>query len=168
MKCDWNDCFTCPYPDCVKDSRLMLDKIKDPAPQRIDKPKQNTVDRKAYNKAWNEAHKEWKREYARRYYKKNKARIEKKKKEHYQEHREEILAKAKVYRQRKKIMESKCFECNREFQPASTVLKYKGKYFCSDSCLGEYLVDHAEGIKEIEYDTPENIRLCALEKKGEY
>lgn len=65
-------------------------------------------------------------------------------------------------------MNSKCYECGREFRPATTLLKYQEKLFCSADCLGEYLVDHTEEIEEIEYDTPENIRMCELEKRWEY
>ncbi len=162
MKCDWNDCFTCPYPDCILSDNSKI--LKSPKPvkekhgKRTEEEKQAIYQKwvnehkeylKEYNKAWTEAHKEWRSEYMREYYSQNK----------------EIIKKC---RQMRKIMKSKCFECNKEFQPATTVLKYKGKYFCSDSCLGEYLLDQAEGITEIEYDTPENIRICALEEKGEY
>lgn len=74
MKCRHNDCFTCPYPDCISDKVKKGDKKSrgklSPEELKIHKQEAN---KKYYNK--NRAQiSEWKREY----YKKKKAGSSKK------------------------------------------------------------------------------------------
>ena len=43
------------------------------------------------------------------------------------------------------------------------------KYFCNEKCLGKYLVDKVDDETEAVWvDTPENIRMCALERQAEF
>ena len=62
-----------------------------------------------------------------------------------------------------------CYWCHKHFDRPGDIYKYKKHYFCDDTCLGEYLVSKAEDeIEVVWHDTEENIRICALEAKGEY
>lgn len=62
-----------------------------------------------------------------------------------------------------------CSWCRRVFSTPTDLLRYDDKIFCDTNCLGEYLVEKAEeDIEEIWFDTPENIEICAKEKRAEY
>ena len=62
-----------------------------------------------------------------------------------------------------------CDWCNRHYDTPRQMLRYDDKFFCDDECLGEYLVDRAEGdIEEIWFDTPENIEICEKEQRAEW
>ena len=53
MKCN-HDCFTCPYPDCIKDNARKGDSINSHKKYYL----QHRGDRLSYQKAYNAAHKE--------------------------------------------------------------------------------------------------------------
>ena len=74
MKCNYNDCFTCPYPDCI---------LGDEVP---------------YKKMTPEEFKEHRREYQRQYHLKRKAEHNKRHLEYYNEHKEEISLQRKKKR----------------------------------------------------------------------
>ena len=78
--------------------------------------------------------------------------------------------RAAAIRAKKKMeRESKCFWCHKEWNEPREVIRYKGKYFCDEECLGEYLVDKAEGeFESVWHDTEENIKTCEQEKKAEW
>lgn len=54
MKCGHDDCFTCPYPDCISDVHVgpYAKRGRKPLP-----PEEKAKRRKAYNKAYTEKHK---------------------------------------------------------------------------------------------------------------
>ena len=52
MKCKWHDCFTCPYADCIKDT-----KTQDNPETHKRYYERHKSERLAYQKAYNEAHK---------------------------------------------------------------------------------------------------------------
>lgn len=91
MKCNHNDCFTCPYPDCIKGVRVKKEKPK----ATKTKPKKEVVikekkkvgrPRKDRSNYWNE------------YYAKNAERIRENNRKRYYEKREEIQEKQRKYR----------------------------------------------------------------------
>lgn len=62
-----------------------------------------------------------------------------------------------------------CDWCNRQYDTPRAMLRYGDHIFCDDECLGEYLVDKADGeIEEIWFDTPENIEQREVERKAQY
>ncbi len=76
MKCTHDDCFTCPYPDCIYDK----------AKVKSDKPKR-TTDRSEY---WAE------------YYQKNKERIKARRKKHREANKQSYSERAHKYYLKKK------------------------------------------------------------------
>lgn len=62
-----------------------------------------------------------------------------------------------------------CSWCHKVHDRPRDLLRYDDKIFCDEKCLGEYLVDKADGdIETIDFDTPENIEMMAMERKAEY
>lgn len=53
MKCEHNDCFTCPYEDCI--SNFEIGKRSRPGRKELS-PEEKAKRRKAYNKAYNQRH----------------------------------------------------------------------------------------------------------------
>lgn len=85
MKCN-KDCFNCKYDDCIltEEEAGKLDPKKYKMSEEA-RAKWREYFRK-YHREWRKAHKEYERERHRRY---------------YLQHREEILEKAKIYREAK-------------------------------------------------------------------
>lgn len=103
------------------------------------------------------------------YYEKRQEHIKEVNKAYYESHKQELSHKARQRRMRKKIMESGCYWCHKEFNEPRKILRYHGKYFCDDECLGEYLVDKVEDeITDIDFDTAENIEICEKERWAEW
>jgi hypothetical protein len=47
------------------------------------------------------------------------------------------------------------------------IIRHEDKYFCSEECLGEYLVSKIEDEIDVEwFDTEEHMRICAEEEKN--
>ena len=67
MKCSHNDCFTCPYPDCIADGKDLVEGRKKLSPQEL------VERRKATQKRWYEKHKKERKEYYHKRYLKKKA-----------------------------------------------------------------------------------------------
>ena len=64
-ECGHEDCFTCPYADCIVDSYAI----------REETPKKSTSDKqKECLKRWREQHPNYMRDYKREYYRKNRER----------------------------------------------------------------------------------------------
>ena len=64
---------------------------------------------------------------------------------------------------------TECEWCKKVIDTPRSLLRYDDLLFCDEQCLGEYMVDQADGdIEEIWFDTPENIELCAKERISEY
>lgn len=62
-----------------------------------------------------------------------------------------------------------CKWCNKNYTTPRYMVRYKEDFFCDDTCLGEYMVDQADGDTEaIWFDTPENIEMRELEKRAEW
>ena len=60
-----------------------------------------------------------------------------------------------------------CKCCHKDITSPCEILVYHGMYFCDNDCLGSYLVEQAEDEIEIDWvDTPENMKICALEDRG--
>ena len=61
---------------------------------------------------------------------------------------------------------SSCYFCKHKFDKPMDIIRYKDRYFCSEECLGEYLVKQIEDEIDVEwFDTEENMRICAEEEK---
>ena len=57
-----------------------------------------------------------------------------------------------------------CFHCGKDLKHESS--SYNGNYFCSDYCLGAYLIEqHEDEIEWIDFITEEALRDRALEDK---
>lgn len=57
-----------------------------------------------------------------------------------------------------------CFHCGKDLKHESS--SYDGNYFCSDYCLGAYLIEkHEDEIEWIDFVTEEALRDRALEDK---
>lgn len=114
MKCQHNDCFTCPYPDCIADSTTEakgIEKKKTPRPKKnqnkkkiakrdikavVEKEIKNT--QKKYNREYYLTHKveiAIKRHEA---YLRNKDKVKAYQKQYYELHREDICERAKEKR----------------------------------------------------------------------
>lgn len=109
MKCNHNDCFTCPYPDCVigNNQRYVRQNIGIAS---------NT------------------KEYKKKYDELNKERISEKHKEWYNAHKEEISAKRKAITMSK---HKTCVYCGKRWH--SEAFMYKKKVFCNSECLCDWL-----------------------------
>lgn len=53
MKCEHNDCFTCPYPDCIKNS----EPIKRKCGRKALSPEEKKRRKKIYNATYRKKHK---------------------------------------------------------------------------------------------------------------
>ena len=105
------------------------------------------------------------KEYRRKYYQENRDRLLAKQNAYRESHKAEINLKNRI----KRMENRECYWCHKHFDRPGDIYKYKKHYFCDDTCLGEYLVSKAEDDIEVVWnDTEENIRICALEAKGEY
>lgn len=66
-------------------------------------------------------------------------------------------------------VEIQCRCCHKELDEPGTIIKYDGNFFCSDDCLGAYLVEQVEeDIELVRIDTKENMKMCAEESKNEW
>lgn len=114
MKCGHDDCFTCPYLDCILDDNKRPKKI----PPKVKGRKRTEEEKKAIHQKWVDEHKEYLREYHREYKRKHKEEvrenqrnfIHKHREEHnargrkyYQEHKEELREKRRLKREAKKL-----------------------------------------------------------------
>ena len=62
-----------------------------------------------------------------------------------------------------------CEWCRKNYDMPRYMLGYDDKYFCDDECLGEYLVSEKDGdIEQIWFDTPDNLKMVAEERKAEW
>lgn len=62
-----------------------------------------------------------------------------------------------------------CEWCRKNYDTPRYMLGYDDKYFCDDECLGEYLVNEKDGdIEQIWFDTPDNLKMIAEERKAEW
>lgn len=109
---------------------------------------------KAYNKQYADAHKEERRIANKKY---------------YELHKDKISMDLKKKRLKKKIMEIGCEWCGKDFEEPTKIIQYKKKFFCDETCLGEYLVNKVEDeISEIDLDTMGNIEICMKENWAEW
>lgn len=144
MKCGHDDCFTCPYTDCIL-----------PEPEQPCKSKKDAKRIRSQGR--------WKA-----YYAANQEKICNRSKEYYYANYEVISQKRKEAYRRKKMCQLECHWCHKDLNKPRYVMKYKRKYFCNEDCLGEYLVSQAEpDVEVVWHDTPENMRICAEEAKHE-
>ena len=89
MKCEHNDCFTCPYPDCIVTNKQIAAQAK----EHKRKPGRKKIDpeiRKQNVKRWRQD-----------YYQQNREILLNKSHKYYQEHIEELREKQKEYRNKK-------------------------------------------------------------------
>lgn len=57
-----------------------------------------------------------------------------------------------------------CEYCGVDYDEPQSILRYQGKYYCDELCLGKYLEEQIDDEVEEEWiDTKENMRLCAIE-----
>lgn len=82
MACEHDDCYTCPYPDCISKKE----------------PEKKKPGRKRIDPALKRQHK---LEYQRRYNKEHKEKINEFMKKYYQEHEEEYRARERKNRNKK-------------------------------------------------------------------
>ena len=62
-----------------------------------------------------------------------------------------------------------CDWCHRHYETPRELVRYDDKIFCDEDCLGQYLVDKADGeIEVIWFDTPDNIEMAEAERKAQY
>ena len=80
MRCGHDDCFSCPYPDCILDGVNVADK----------KPKRKPSSRSGYYRKWYEAHRTERQEYSKQYYRDNIKEGRKKRKQYYKDHQEKM------------------------------------------------------------------------------
>lgn len=73
-----------------------------------------------------------------------------------------------TYGYKLKIWDGEC--CEMCAKPLSRECShYDGKYFCSDSCLGQYLVEKIDDeIEWVDFRTLDEIKLAEAERKAEY
>jgi len=67
MRCNHNDCFTCPYPDCIADAPAVSERARLTEEERI-------LHRRANQKRWYDNHKEERKAYQRKKYLERKAK----------------------------------------------------------------------------------------------
>ena len=90
MKCEHDNCLTCPYPDCIATDKQIAAQAK----EHRRKPGRKKIDP--------ELKKENARRWQREYYQQNKEAVLDKMHKYYQNHAEEIRQKQKEYRDRKR------------------------------------------------------------------
>ena len=118
VKCN-NDCFNCPYPDCIiSDTDIKIESEED-----------NEED----------SEKDRKREYQKHYRETHKEQARKAQHDWYVRNTEKRKAQAKA-RRVKALHErlSTCSQC--KCQTGKTVMIYHKKVYCSDECLKTYLL----------------------------
>ena len=103
----------------------------------------------------------WRKDYNKSYYKINR-----------QDLKERARKRAEVLRLAKHMEKlNKCCWCDKEFDKPHEMIKYHKYYFCSEECLGEYLVDKAQKKDELQtvwVDTEENIETLAREEAAQW
>jgi len=123
MECGIDDCFACPFPDCILDEN---DKIKPIGLKKVGVPKKAnkiTRDMQKYN---------------RDYYILNQEYLKAVAKEHAAVKRKERIIS----------QQSTCFYCKKVNKKPHEVIKYHKYYFCGPECLGNYLYQRAEDKQE--------------------
>lgn len=123
MECGFDDCFACPYPDCIVDE---YGKVKLIGVKKIGAPtKANKITKDI-------------RKYNRDYYILNQEYLKDKQKEYAAVKRKERIIS----------QQSTCFYCKKVNKNPHEVIKYHKYYFCCPECLGNYLYQRAEGKQE--------------------
>jgi hypothetical protein len=73
MACEHDDCFTCPYKDCIKNTEPKVDKVKKKPGRKKKNPEEVRQHRLEWQRKYNAEHKDKIYAYMKEYYKEHKA-----------------------------------------------------------------------------------------------
>ena len=73
MACEHDDCFTCPYKDCINKAEPKIEKVKKKPGRKKMNPEVVKQHRLEYQRKYNKEHKEKIYAYMKEYYKEHKA-----------------------------------------------------------------------------------------------
>lgn len=114
--CGCDDCFNCPYPDCIVN---YVDTLKEAEFSDTDNDNSGNSDKKRfdkneYNRKYMKKYYQEHKEYYRQYWEKNRERQNEYLKKYREEHREEILAKqrdrSRLNYQKRKLIQQMALE----------------------------------------------------------
>ena len=151
MKCDHDNCFTCPYPDCVLPDDDIKNELKVLRAKEL-------------------ARKKYQHDYQKIYRKEKAQEIRAKQRQYAEANRYEIDIKRRIRCIKDSIKKkSICYYCKAQNNEPHDIYKYRKHYFCSFDCLGKYLLDRAE--KEVVkswVDTKIDVEKVAREEKEKW